>query len=75
MSVKHLGRDISKFAGRHNVSEADTIVQFSCIATDMIVKRFKCVELTARESLPDFFVLSELLNAVFCLAPTAYSFV
>ena len=46
MSVKHLGRYVDEFAGRHNAREADTIVQMTWIARDMIGKRLKYKELT-----------------------------
>ena len=47
MSVKHLNRYVSEFAGRHNAREADTIVQMAWIVRDMIGKRLKYKELTA----------------------------
>lgn len=47
MSVKHLGRYVAEFAGRHNAREAHTIVQMAWIVRDMIGKRLKYKELTA----------------------------
>ncbi len=47
LSVKHLGRYVAEFAGRHNAREADTIVQMGWIVRDMIGKRLKYEELTA----------------------------
>ena len=47
MSVKHLGRYVDEFAGRHNAREADTMLQMIWIARRMIGKRLKYKELTA----------------------------
>ena len=47
MSVKHLGRYVNEFAGRHNAREADTMLQMIWIARRMIGKRLKYKELTA----------------------------
>ncbi len=47
MSVKHLDRYVSEFAGRHNAREFDTLAQMIFIARDMVDKRLKYKELTA----------------------------
>ena len=47
MSVKHLGRYVNEFSGRHNVRDADTLVQMAWIAQRMMGKRLKYKELTA----------------------------
>ena len=47
MSVKHLGRYVNEFSGRHNVRDADTLVQMGWIAQRMVGKRLKYKELTA----------------------------
>lgn len=47
MSVKHLNRYVSEFAGRHNAREAHTIVQMAWIVKAMVGKRLKYEELTA----------------------------
>ena len=39
MSVKHLDRYVSEFAGRHNAREFDTLAQMIFIARDMVDKR------------------------------------
>ena len=47
MSVKHLGRYVEEFAGRHNIRELDTIDQMKKVAQDMVGKRLKYEELIA----------------------------
>ena len=45
MSVKHLQRYITEFAGRHNVRELDTILQMAALAHGMGGKRLAYREL------------------------------
>lgn len=45
MSVKHLDRYISEFAGRHNAREFDTLAQMAWIVRDMTGRRLKYEEL------------------------------
>ena len=45
MSVKHLGRYVSEFAGRHNARSLDTIDQMSAIARGLAGKRLRYREL------------------------------
>ena len=45
MSVKHLGRYVGEFAGRHNVRELDTIDQMAKIAKGMDGKRLRYQDL------------------------------
>ena len=47
MSIKHLDRYVSEFAGRHNIRESDTAAQMTWIVRDMRGKRLKYKELTA----------------------------
>ena len=47
MSIKHLDRYVSEFAGRHNIREFDTAAQMTWIVRDMRGKRLKYKELTA----------------------------
>ena len=47
MSIKHLDRYVSEFAGRHNAREFDTLAQMIFIVRDMVGKRLKYKELTA----------------------------
>ena len=47
MSIKHLDRYVSEFAGRHNIREFDTAAQMTWIVRDMVGKRLKYKELTA----------------------------
>ena len=47
MSVKHLGRYVEEFSGRHNVRELDTLAQMEKVAQGMAGKRLKYKELTA----------------------------
>ena len=47
MSLKHLGRYVSEFAGRANLREHDTIVQMMILASGMVGKRLPWRELTA----------------------------
>ncbi len=47
MSVKHLGRYVNEFAGRHNLRPLDTITQMEEIARGMVGKRLKYSRLTA----------------------------
>ena len=46
MSVKHLNRYVSEFAGRHNVRSQDTIMQMVLLAIGMIGKTLPYKELT-----------------------------
>ena len=41
MSVKHLGRYVGEFAGRHNMRECDTIQQMSMVARGLDGKRLR----------------------------------
>jgi len=52
MSRKHLDRCVTEFAGRHNVSEQDTIVRMAGIVRGMVGKRLKYVDLIADRGLP-----------------------
>ena len=45
MSVKHLDRYVSEFAGRHNIRECDTIQQMSLVARGLDQKRLRYREL------------------------------
>ena len=45
MSKKHLGRNVSEFAGRHNLRELDTVRQMEFIAVGFIGKRLMNKEL------------------------------
>ena len=47
MSVKHLGRYVNEFAGRHNVRALDTIEQMSLLAAGMSGKRLRYQDLIA----------------------------
>lgn len=47
MSVKHLDRYVSEFAGRHNARPLDTIKQMECIAQGLVGKRLQYKELVA----------------------------
>ena len=47
MSVKHLGRYVQEFAGRHNIRELDTVDQMEVIAAAMVGKRLKYKELVS----------------------------
>ena len=47
MSVKHLRRYVTEFAGRHNARKFDTLTQMVWIARRMVGKRLKIEELTA----------------------------
>ena len=46
MSVKHLGRYVTEFSGRHNDRQADTINQMARLAGGMVGKRLRYAELT-----------------------------
>ena len=46
MSVKHLNRYVSEFAGRHNVRSQDTIMQMVLLAIGMVGKTLPYKELT-----------------------------
>ena len=45
MSVKHLNRYVSEFAGRHNIREQDTIVQMEMLSKGMTNKQLPYKEL------------------------------
>ena len=45
MSVKHLGRYVTEFAGRHNVRGFDTIMQMRLLALGMVGKRLRYKDL------------------------------
>ena len=45
MSVKHLGRYVDEFAGRHNQRKADTIDQMGAMVRGMDGKRLRYREL------------------------------
>ena len=45
MSVKHLGRYVNEFAGRHNVRALDTIDQMRLLALGMVGKRLRYKDL------------------------------
>ena len=47
MSVKHLQRYVTEFAGRHNVRDLDTLLQMAAVARGMDGKRLPWKELTA----------------------------
>ena len=47
LSVKHLGRYVNEFAGRHNQREFDTIVQMAAVVLGMSGKRLKFNDLIA----------------------------
>jgi len=47
MSVKHLSRYITEFAGRHNVRDHDTIVQMELLAVGFVGKRLRYKDLIA----------------------------
>ena len=47
MSVKHLDRYVSEFAGRHNARPLDTLVQMECIAQRLVGKWLQYKELVA----------------------------
>ena len=47
MSVKHLGRYVNEFAGRHNVQSLDTIERMSLLALGMSGKRLRYQDLIA----------------------------
>ena len=47
MSVKHLGRYVSEFAGRHNMRGLDTLAQMRRLAAGMAGKRLQYQELIA----------------------------
>ena len=45
MSIKHLHRYVTEFAGRHNIRTFDTIDQMAAVARGMIGKRMTYKEL------------------------------
>ena len=45
ISVEHLGRNVSEFAGRHNYCPSDTIAQMQHIAQEMQGKRLRYQDL------------------------------
>ncbi len=47
MSLKHLRRYVSEFAGRANLREHDTVVQMMILASGMVGKRLRWQDLTA----------------------------
>ena len=47
MSIKHVGRDVDKFAERHNLRGKDAIDRMVLTANRMEGKRFKNKELVA----------------------------
>ena len=47
MSVKHLDRYVSEFAGRHNTRPLDTLVQMECIARGLVGKQLRYSDLVA----------------------------
>lgn len=49
MSVKHLGRYVQEFAGRHNLRKLDTIDQIASITKNMGGKQLKCEGLVSGE--------------------------
>lgn len=49
MSVKHLGRYVQEFAGRHNLRKQDTIDQIASITKNMGGKQLKCEGLVSGE--------------------------
>ena len=51
MSPKHLDRYVTEFTGRHNVRDADTIVQMRGVVAGMIGKRLRYSDLTADNGL------------------------
>ena len=50
-SPKHLDRYVSEFAGRHNVRNADTIMQMAAMTHGMIGKRLRYTDLTTDNGL------------------------
>lgn len=47
MSVKHLSRYVTEFAGRHNVRDMDTLVQMTVLTKGLDQKRLRYVDLVA----------------------------
>ena len=47
MSVKHLKRYVTEFAGRHNVRDKDTAMQMALLAKGMVGKKLRYRDLTA----------------------------
>ena len=47
MSVKHLGRYVNEFSGRHNICELDTIDQMNSVVGGMAGKQLKYDELVS----------------------------
>ena len=47
ISKKHLDRNVTEFAGRHNIRTSDTIKQMESIAQGMVGKRLKYEDLVA----------------------------
>ena len=47
MSVKHLNRYVTEFAGKHNVRELDTLDQMKVMARGLNNKRLQYQDLTA----------------------------
>ena len=45
VSVKHLHRYVTEFAGRHNIRDQDTIEQMRNLVAGMVGKRLMCAEL------------------------------
>ena len=45
LSVKHLGRYVDEFSGRHNQREADTLDQMGAMVQGMVGKRLRYREL------------------------------
>jgi hypothetical protein len=48
MSVKHLSRYVTEFAGRHNVRDFDTLSQMTMLAKGMDGKRLRYDDLVAK---------------------------